>query len=196
MSGTKNSKELYKEVFSKLHASETVIREEEKMKNVKSRFRCSRLAAACISLALLMGATSGITYAATDGATANPVKAFRVYINGEEYDAQMQKSDDGYVIHLNQGDTAYAEIETDNEDSALALWQESPGAESDLTISEDGSSTGVAIYGEDGQDSSRDNGSGTEENTSGSDSSDRSGSSGVQDGENGSSAEKSSGTEK
>ena len=53
----------------------------------------------------------------------------------------------------------------------------SPGAESDLTISEDGSSTGVAIYGEDGQDSSRDNGSGTEENTSGSDSSDRSGSS-------------------
>ena len=92
------------------------------MKNVKSRFRCSRLAAACISLALLMGATSGITYAATDGATANPVKAFRVYINGEEYDAQMQKSDDGYVIHLNQGDTAYAEIETDNEDSAVALW--------------------------------------------------------------------------
>ena len=74
MSGTKNSKELYKEVFSKLHASETVIREEEKMKNVKSRFRCSRLAAACISLALLMGATSGITYAATDGATANPSK--------------------------------------------------------------------------------------------------------------------------
>ena len=181
MSGTKNSKELYKEVFSKFHASETVIREEEKMKNVKSRFRCSRLAAACISLALLMGATSGITYAATDGATANPVKAFRVYINGEEYDAQMQKSDDGYVIHLNQGDTAYAEIETDNEDSAVALWQESPGAESDLTISEDGSSTGVAIYGE---------------NTSGSDSSDRSGSSGVQDGENGSSAEKNSGTEK
>ena len=45
-----------------------------------------------MSVALLVGATSGIAYAATDGATANPFKAVKIYINGEELDAAMQKT--------------------------------------------------------------------------------------------------------
>ena len=35
MSGTKNNRELYKAAFSKLHASEAVIRKEEKMLKAK-----------------------------------------------------------------------------------------------------------------------------------------------------------------
>lgn len=179
MSGKKSSKELYKEVFSKLHASETVIREEGKMKHVRSRLRCSKLTAACISVALLLGATSGITYAATDGATANPVKAFRVYINGEEYDAEMQRKDDGYVIHLNQGDTADVEIETDGEAGSVAISQESSGTESDLTISEDGSFVSAAICEDDSSSGGSDDGSAASDNSSGEDgSSDRESSSG------------------
>lgn len=178
MSGKKSSKELYKEVFSKLHASETVIREEEKMKSVKSRFRCSRLVAACISLALLVGATSGITYAATDGATANPVKAFRVYINGEEYDAEMQQKDDGYVIHLNQGDTADVETGTDGEAGSVTISQESPGTESDLTISEDGSFVSAAIYGDDSSGGSGDGSAASGNSVGGDSGSDRESSSG------------------
>lgn len=54
-----------------------------------------------MSVALLVGATSGIAYAATDGATANPFKAVKIYINGEELDAAMQKNEDGsYTVHM------------------------------------------------------------------------------------------------
>ena len=139
MSGTKNNRELYKEVFSRLHASETVIREEEKMRNAKSRLRCSKLVAACASIALLIGATSGITYAATDGATANPIEAIKVYINGQEYDAGIEKNEDGsFTVHMKSGDT----VDIDAPDGSVSTSVTVEGTEDkelDLNVSEDGS---------------------------------------------------------
>lgn len=137
MSGTKSNKELYKAAFSRLHASDAVIREEQKMKNVKSKFRCSKLVAACTCVALLVGATSGLTYAATDGTTANPVKAIKVYIDGNENDANIQKNDDGsYSVHLEKG--KIFDIETEDSDYSICM-EGSSDYDSDITVHPDGS---------------------------------------------------------
>ena len=101
MSGTKNNRELYKAAFSKLHASDAVIRKEEEMTRAKKTIRLNKLAVVCLCIALLTGATSGIAYAATDGATANPVKAVKILINGQELGADIVKNDDGtYTVHI------------------------------------------------------------------------------------------------
>lgn len=169
MSGMKSNKELYKEVFSKLRASETVIMEEENMKNAKSRFRCSRLIAVCVSAALLLGATSGIAWAATDGATANPVRALRIFINGEEYgtydkDSVTRNDDGSYTIHLKEGDTADVEAENGGEEASsvrASVSQNSGGLNTELNVSEDGSAEAV-ISDEDGKKSSESGGNSPE----------------------------------
>ena len=138
MSGTKNNKELYKAAFSRLHASDAVIREEKKMINVKSKLRCSKLLAACICVALLVGATSGLTYAATDGTTANLVKAIKVYINGNEHDANIQKNDDGsYTVRLEKGDVF--EMESEERDYEISMSDSADNYSSEITVNPDGS---------------------------------------------------------
>ena len=147
MSGTKNNRELYKAAFSKLHASEAVIRKEEKMLKAKKTIRFSKLAAACMSVALLVGATSGIAYAATDGATANPFKAVKIYINGEELDAAMQKNEDGsYTVHMKKGDRLDAEMaDGSTVSSSLSKQAEDAGYEADFTVTPDGTEGSFSI---------------------------------------------------
>ena len=147
MSGTKNNRELYKAAFSKLHASEAVIRKEEKMLKAKKTIRFSKLAAACMSVALLVGATSGIAYAATDGATANPFKAVKIYINGEELDAAMQNNEDGsYTVHMKKGDRLDAEMaDGSTVSSSLSKQAEDAGYEADFTVTPDGTEGSFSI---------------------------------------------------
>ena len=147
MSGTKNNRELYKAAFSKLHASEAVIRKEEKMLKAKKTIRFRKLAAACMSVALLVGATSGIAYAATDGATANPFKAVKIYINGEELDAAMQKNEDGsYTVHMKKGDRLDAEMaDGSTVSSSLSKQAEDAGYEADFTVTPDGTEGSFSI---------------------------------------------------
>ena len=137
MSGTKNNRELYKAAFSKLHASEAVIRKEEKMLKAKKTIRFSKLAAACMSVALLVGATSGIAYAATDGATANPFKAVKIYINGE---------DGSYTVHMKKGDRLDAEMaDGSTVSSSLSKQAEDAGYEADFTVTPDGTEGSFSI---------------------------------------------------
>lgn len=147
MSGTKNNKELYKAVFSRLHASDAVIREEKKMINVKSKLRCSKLVAACMCVTLLVGATSGLTYAATDGTTVNPVKAIKIYINGDENDADIQKNADGsYTVHLEKGDVF--DMETEDSDYRVSMESFSDCDSTDITVNPDGSVDAVVNDGD------------------------------------------------
>lgn len=134
MSGTKNNRELYKAAFSKLHTSDAVIRKEENMINAKKTFRLNKLAAACICIALLTGATSGITYAATDGDTVNPVRAVKIFINGQELDADMQKNDDGsYTVHMKKGDKIDAELE-DGTSLSASVSDQAGDCETDFSV--------------------------------------------------------------
>lgn len=106
MSGTKNNRELYKETFSRLHASEKCVTEVMEMTKIKKRVRLSRFAAVCIAAAMLVGLMSGITYAATGGETVNPVKAITVRLNGVEKDASYYRNSDGsYTVKMEAGDT-------------------------------------------------------------------------------------------
>ena len=145
MSGTKNNRELYKDAFSKLHASDAVIRKEDKMRNAKKTIRLNKLAAACICIALLTGATSGITYAATDGDTANPVKAVKIFINGQELDADMQKNDDGsYIIHMKKGDKIDAELE-DGTSVSASISDQADDYETDFAVVTDDATGTLSI---------------------------------------------------
>lgn len=57
----------------------------------------------CMLLAALLCMMSAISYAATDGETANPVTAVKIYIDGQSVSGQMQKQEDGSYISIKYG---------------------------------------------------------------------------------------------
>lgn len=116
-----NNKELYKCAFSKLQPSGDLIMEEKEMEKVKPKFRCSAALAACLALLVMIGISSGATYAATGGQTANPIKLVKVFLDGEELGAyDYTKNEDGsYTIHLPETDDSNAEITVKNTDIPL-----------------------------------------------------------------------------
>ena len=90
---------LYRAAFSGLHASAKLKREAFYMKNSGTkRIRVGRMAFTCMLLAALLCMMSAISYAATDGETANPVTAVKIYIDGKDVSGQMQKQEDGSYI--------------------------------------------------------------------------------------------------
>ena len=87
---------LYRAAFAGVHASESLKREDFYMKHNKpARVRVGRLAFTCMLLAALLCMMSMMTYAATDGETANPVTAVRIYIDGQEATGQLTKQAHG-----------------------------------------------------------------------------------------------------
>lgn len=104
---------LYKAAFSGLHASAKLKREAFYMKNSGTkRIRVGRMAFTCMLLAALLCMMSAISYAATDGETANPVTAVKIYIDGQDVSGQMQKQEDGsYVLkHGSEAEGERAEV--------------------------------------------------------------------------------------
>ena len=144
MSGKKNNRELYQAVFSKLHSQADITACIQTDQTAKKR-RCSRPLAVCASLALLLCATSGVTYAATGGETCNPVTAIRVCINGEDYSASLEQNEDGsYIVHMKPGDRA--EIDTGNGTSSsiqVAGYEE--GISTDVRIDPNTGSSSVIL---------------------------------------------------
>ena len=57
------------------------------------RIRVGRMAFTCMLLAALLCMMSAISYATTDGETANPVTAVKIYIDGKNVSGQMQKQE-------------------------------------------------------------------------------------------------------
>ena len=107
---------LYKAAFSGLHASAKLKREVFYMKNSGTKqIRVGRMAFICMLLAALLCMMSAISYAATDGETANPVTAVKIYIDGQDVSGQLQKQEDGSYISIKygseeEGDRAEVEI--------------------------------------------------------------------------------------
>lgn len=104
--GEMNNKKLYKDTFSKLRASDTAKTEVRDMEKIKPRVRFTKIAVACMAMLILTGASSGLTYAATGGETANPIDVIKIYLNGDEIGtAGYTKNDDGsYTIKLDKDD--------------------------------------------------------------------------------------------
>lgn len=105
---------LYRAAFAGVHASESLKREDFYMKHNKpARVRVGRLAFTCMLLAALLCMMSMMAYAATDGETANPVTAVRIYIDGQEATGQLTKQADGsYQLQYGEeADGAQVEIE-------------------------------------------------------------------------------------
>ena len=99
---------LYRAAFAGVHASESLKREDFYMKHNKpARVRVGRLAFTCMLLAALLCMMS------TDGETANPVTAVRIYIDGQEATGQLTKQADGsYQLQYGEeADGAQVEIE-------------------------------------------------------------------------------------
>lgn len=105
---------LYRAAFAGVHASESLKREDFYMKHNKSaNVRVGRLAFTCMLLAALLCMMSVMAYAATDGETANPVTAVKIYLNGKEANGQLAKQADGsYRLQYDEeADGAQVEIE-------------------------------------------------------------------------------------
>ncbi len=105
---------LYRAAFAGVHASERLKREDFYMKHNKSaNVRVGRLAFTCMLLAALLCMMSVMAYAATDGETANPVTAVKIYLNGKEANGQLAKQADGsYRLQYDEeADGAQVEIE-------------------------------------------------------------------------------------
>ena len=110
----RRAQRLYRAAFAGVHASESLKREDFYMKHNKSaRVRVGRLAFTCMLLAALLCMMSVMSYAATDGETANPVTAVKIYLNGKEANSQLAKQADGsYRLQYGEeADGAQVEIE-------------------------------------------------------------------------------------
>lgn len=118
-----NNRELYKCAFSKLQTSGDLRMEEQEMEKLKPKFRCSAALAACLALLTMIGVSSGATYAATGGETANPIKGITIFLNGEElgpYD--YTKNDDGsYTLQLPETEADDTEITVNTMDKPFDL---------------------------------------------------------------------------
>ena len=126
---------LYRAAFAGVHAAESLKREDFYMKHNKpARVRVGRLAFTCMLLAALWCMMAMMAYAATDGETANPVTAVRIYIDGQEASGQLTKQADGsyqlrsYQLQYGEeADGAQLEIELAPEDcteGGLEFWIE------------------------------------------------------------------------
>ena len=116
----KNQRELYKNAFSRLHASGALEWEEMNMTTKKTTgFRCRRSMAVLAAVLTVLLAMSAIAYAATDGEIVQQVK---VWINGEQIDAGACTQEDGSIsVDLKDGDHVkvegynwYVENESEN----------------------------------------------------------------------------------
>ena len=113
--------------------------------NKPARVRVGRLAFTCMLLAALLCMMSMMAYAATDGETANPVTAVRIYIDGQEATGQItQQADGSYQLQYGEeADGAQVEIELAPEEAwpedctegGLEFWIET---ETDGGAQEDG----------------------------------------------------------
>ena len=111
-SNRKSNQELYRSAFSGLHASGTLNLEEMKMKKHITGLRVKRRFASVVLVFTMLFAMACVSYAATDGQIFETI---RLMINGESYEGEMSKTEDGYIISdLKQGSDTASENAAEN----------------------------------------------------------------------------------
>lgn len=105
-----SNKELYKETFSRLHASDGLDLEVMRMKEKHKGFRCRRSLMVFAAIMTVMLAMSAIAYAATGGKIVERVK---VWIGGETMnlsEGDLVQSEDGqFIIKIDKADGDHTE---------------------------------------------------------------------------------------
>lgn len=105
-----SNKELYKETFSKLHASDGLDLEVMRMKEKRKGFRCRRSFMTAVAIMTVMLAMSAIAYAATGGKIVERVK---VWIGGEAMNfsgGDLVRSEDGqFIIKIDKSEGDHTE---------------------------------------------------------------------------------------
>jgi len=122
--GEMNNRKLYKETFSKLKASDTLKTEAGDMEKIKPRVRFTKIAVACMALLVLTGTSLCLTYAATGGETANPIKGVIIYLDGIELGPYeyTDNGDGSYTIKLDENDdTQEINLVDENDDSEFCV---------------------------------------------------------------------------
>lgn len=122
------NRELYKETFSKLHASGTLDLEGIKMKaEKKSGFRCRRSLLAAMAVLILTIAMSTIAYAVTGGKIIDDVK---VFIGGEDQKGTVVYEKDQVVVRQQDDNFRIKMIEEGDAEKGFAIYDKNSDEES------------------------------------------------------------------
>ncbi len=131
-------RELYKNAFSRLHASGALEWEEMNMTTKKKTgFRCRRSIAVLAAVLTVLFAMSAIAYAATGGQVVEQVK---VWMNGQQIDAGACTQEDG-TITIDLPDSGDVRIEGYD----WSVVNESENCKGSLKVSEDGGESTLTI---------------------------------------------------
>ncbi|MDO5156259.1 MAG: hypothetical protein Q4D51_09870 [Eubacteriales bacterium] len=137
------NKEKYKQAFSTLHSSQTIILEDRLMKKNRMKTTAVKVAVAALAFGALFGTGNIVSYA-MEGTSL--VKTISVWINGEEKEMDIQfneKTVDGKTVYEGSA------ILDSDEDSVTSLNIETDNMDETDSIVIDGETTeyGVKVKG-------------------------------------------------